>query len=129
MPPPDGGLSSAFLTDAAGSYLLPRCRVLQQTKAQPGPLDDDGVRIENTWQAMSLRATMSNDVVLDQVFFPDERAAVFTRPAPGKTWVGAAPAALQAAGLAAGRLVTGPIMLGSPKRLWIVQSSSPRDEI
>ena len=93
------------------------------------PLDDDGVRIENTWQAVSLRATMSNDVVLDQVFFPDERVAVFRRPAPGKTWVGAAPAALQAAGLAVGRLVTGPIMLGSPKRLWIVQSSSPRDEI
>ena len=59
--------------------------MLQQTKAQPGPLDDDGVRIENTWQAMSLRATMSNDVVLDQVFFPDERAAMFTQPAPGKT--------------------------------------------
>tara|TARA_B100000749_G_scaffold76471_1_gene57482 strand:- start:191 stop:319 length:129 start_codon:yes stop_codon:yes gene_type:complete len=39
------------------------------------PLDDDGVRIEDTWQAMSLRATMSNDVVLDQVFFPNGRAA------------------------------------------------------
>jgi len=44
------------------------------------PPDNDGDRIENTWQAMSLRATMSNGVVLDQVFFPDERAVVFTRP-------------------------------------------------
>ncbi len=76
------------------------------------PLGDDGVRIEDTWQAMSLRATISNDVVLDQVFFPDERAPVFTRPALGETWVDAAFAALRAAGLATGRLVTGPIMIG-----------------
>ena len=106
-----------------------RCRwVLLITRVQGAPTDqsptgpdgrclivpsgDDGVRIEDTWQAMSLRATMSNDVVLDQVFFPDERAPVFTRPAPGETWVDAAPAALRAAGLAAGRLVTGPIMIG-----------------
>ena len=106
-----------------------RCRwVLLITRVQGAPTDqsptgpdgrclivpsgDDGVRIEDTWQAMSLRATMSNDVVLDQVFFPDKRAPVFTRPAPGETWVDAAPAALRAAGLAAGRLVTGPIMIG-----------------
>ena len=76
------------------------------------PLADDGVRIDDTWQAMSLRGTMSNDVVLDHVFFPEERAPIFTRPAPGETWVESAPAALRSSGLAAGRLVTGPIMLG-----------------
>ena len=76
------------------------------------PLDDNGVTIEDTWQAMSLRGTMSNDVVLDEVFFPKERAPVFIRPAPGETWDESAPAALRSSGLAAGRLVTGPIMLG-----------------
>lgn len=76
------------------------------------PLAKDGVRIEDTWKAMSLRGTMSNDVVLDHVFFPEEQAPVFTRPSPGETSIESAPAALRAAGLASGRLVTGPIMLG-----------------
>ena len=76
------------------------------------PLANDGVRIEDTWQAMSLRGTMSNDVVLDQVFFTEEQAPVFTRPAPGETTIDSDPAALRGAGLASGRLLTGPIMLG-----------------
>ena len=64
----------------------------------PGPyplpgveLGDLGVRVEDTWQAMSLRATMSNIVVLEEVFIPEERAPVFNRPLPGEPWVASAP--------------------------------------
>ncbi|MEE8466390.1 MAG: acyl-CoA dehydrogenase family protein [Dehalococcoidia bacterium] len=37
-------------------------------------LDNPGVRIEPTWLAMSLRASMSHDVVLDEVFVREELA-------------------------------------------------------
>ena len=37
-------------------------------------LDSPGVRIEPTWQAMSLRASMSHDVVLDEVFVREDLA-------------------------------------------------------
>ena len=58
------------------------------------PLAKDGVRIEDTWKAMSLRGTMSNDVVLDHVFFPEEQAPVFTRPSPGETSIESTPRSL-----------------------------------
>ena len=41
-----------------------------------------GVRIEDNWQTMSLRASMSNDVTVEQVFVP-ENCAPFVPTAPG----------------------------------------------
>lgn len=46
------------------------------------PADNPSLRIEKTWQAMSLRASMSNDVVGEDVFVPKEMAAVDNRPRP-----------------------------------------------
>lgn len=57
--------------------------------------DAPGVRIEPTWQAMAVRASMSNDVVLEEVFIPEERAAVDNRPAPHESWLPDGPAALR----------------------------------
>lgn len=39
------------------------------------PLTAEGVRIQPTWQAMGMRGTGSNDVVLDGVFVPDAAIA------------------------------------------------------
>ncbi len=47
----------------------------------PVPLDAPGVRILDTWRALGMRATGSNDVVLDDVFVPD--AAIGARRPPG----------------------------------------------
>ena len=44
-------------------------------------INDPGLRIEDNWQTLSLRATMSNDVTIDNVFVPDERAP-YTPTAP-----------------------------------------------
>lgn len=57
--------------------------------------DAHGVRIEPTWQAMAVRASMSNDVVLEEVFIPEDRAAVDNRPAPHESWLPDGPAALR----------------------------------
>ena len=57
--------------------------------------DDPGLRIEETWQAMSLRASMSNDVVLDEVFVPEEMAPVDNRPPPHRPWMPNGPVALK----------------------------------
>ncbi len=37
------------------------------------PLSSPGVRVVETWDAMGMRATASNDVELNDVFVPDER--------------------------------------------------------
>jgi len=50
-------------------------------------MDEPGIVIEDTWDAMSLRATMSNDIVLEDVFIPEERAPVVVRPQPETVWV------------------------------------------
>jgi alkylation response protein AidB-like acyl-CoA dehydrogenase len=50
-------------------------------------LDEPGVVIEDTWNAMAMRATMSNDVVLDKVFVTEELAPVVVRPQPETIWV------------------------------------------
>jgi alkylation response protein AidB-like acyl-CoA dehydrogenase len=34
--------------------------------------DQPGISVQNTWNAMGMRATQSGDVILDQVFVPDE---------------------------------------------------------
>ncbi|MGO4614204.1 hypothetical protein AB4305_09090 [Nocardia sp. 2YAB30] len=44
------------------------------------PLDADGVRIEQTWDTLGLRASGSHTVVLEDVFVPDA-AVSLTRPA------------------------------------------------
>lgn len=45
-------------------------------------LGSPGVRIEPTWQAMSLRASMSHNIVLDEVFVPEELALVSAQQGP-----------------------------------------------
>ena len=55
---------------------------------------------------------MNNDVVLNEVFIPNYRAPVCDPPLPGESWVASALAGLRSAGLAAGRAVSGPLMLG-----------------
>jgi alkylation response protein AidB-like acyl-CoA dehydrogenase len=47
----------------------------------PVPLDAPGVRILDNWRTLGMRATGSNDIVLDDVFVPD--AAIGARRAPG----------------------------------------------
>ena len=59
------------------------------------PFDTPGVHIEPTWQAMSLRASMSNDVVLDEVFIPEEQTIVSWSPPAGVPWDPKAPVALR----------------------------------
>ena len=56
---------------------------------------EPGVRIEQTWQAMAIRASMSNDVVLEEVFIPEERAPVAMRPAPHQSWLPDGPVSLR----------------------------------
>ena len=57
--------------------------------------DETGVSIEQTWQAMAVRASMSNDVVLEELFIPEERAPVDKRPAPHQSWLPDGAAALR----------------------------------
>jgi alkylation response protein AidB-like acyl-CoA dehydrogenase len=47
----------------------------------PVPLDAPGVKILDNWRTLGMRATGSNDIVLDDVFVPD--AAVGARRKPG----------------------------------------------
>ena len=44
------------------------------------PIKSEGVRIENTWNALGMRATGSNDVIMEAVFVP-EFAVIARRPA------------------------------------------------
>jgi alkylation response protein AidB-like acyl-CoA dehydrogenase len=37
------------------------------------PLSSDGVEVLDTWDALGMRGTASNDIVLDDVFVPDDR--------------------------------------------------------
>jgi len=50
-------------------------------------LDGLGVTIADTWNAMAMRATMSNDVILDNVSVSEELAPVVVRPQPETVWV------------------------------------------
>jgi alkylation response protein AidB-like acyl-CoA dehydrogenase len=47
----------------------------------PVPLNAPGVKILDNWRTLGMRATGSNDIVLDDVFVPD--AAIGARRAPG----------------------------------------------
>jgi len=44
------------------------------------PHDAEGVRIEETWNHLGMRASGSHDVILDHVFVPDDHAADLRRP-------------------------------------------------
>ncbi len=59
------------------------------------PTAQPGLTIEDTWLAMSVRGSMSNDVLLDQVFVAEEMAPVSNRPAPHDVWLPNGPAALK----------------------------------
>ncbi len=58
-------------------------------------MDEPGLKIEDTWDAMSLRGTMSNDVVLTNVFVTEEQAPVVVRPSPETVWVPNLPSAFR----------------------------------
>ena len=45
-----------------------------------------GVRIEDTWKAMALRASMSHHVVLEEVFVPEEQAPAHNIPHIDDPW-------------------------------------------
>ena len=59
------------------------------------PTSQSGLTIEPTWQAMAARGSMSNDVVLDNVFVPEAMAPISVRPAPHESWLPNGPAALK----------------------------------
>ena len=44
------------------------------------PIQSEGIRIENTWNTLGMRATGSNDVIMEQVFVP-EFSIIARRPA------------------------------------------------
>ena len=57
--------------------------------------DDPRLKIEETWRAMSLRASMSNDIVVDDIFVPEGQSLVDNRPPPHKPWLPNGPVALR----------------------------------
>ncbi|MDA0263962.1 MAG: acyl-CoA dehydrogenase family protein [Chloroflexi bacterium] len=59
------------------------------------PSSQDGLTIDPTWMAMAARGSMTNDVLLDQVFVPEDMAPVGLRPAPHEPWLPNGPAALK----------------------------------
>jgi len=46
------------------------------------PRDTPGIRLQNNWDTLSIRASSSHDIIWDNVFVPEERA----RPRPIRTW-------------------------------------------
>ena len=83
-----------FSSGSPAGQLLVTSAVLADDAAGPTvlhfavPLGAPGVRIEETWRTMGMRATGSHDVVLDGVFVPD--AAIGVRRPAGK-WHPAVP--------------------------------------
>ena len=59
------------------------------------PTSQAGLTIEETWLSMAARGSITNDVLLDQVFVCEEMAPVSTRPAPYEPWLPNGPAALK----------------------------------
>jgi alkylation response protein AidB-like acyl-CoA dehydrogenase len=59
------------------------------------PTSQQGLTIEDTWMSMSARGSMTNDVVLDQVFVAEDMAPVSCRPAPHEPWLPHGPAVLK----------------------------------
>ena len=59
------------------------------------PTSQTGLTIEPTWRAMAARGSMSNDVILDNVFVSEAMAPIAVRPAPHESWLPSGPAALK----------------------------------
>ena len=59
------------------------------------PTSQAGLSIEETWLSMSARGSMTNDVILDQVFVSEEHAPAAKRPAPHEPWLPNGPAVLK----------------------------------
>ncbi len=59
------------------------------------PTSQPGLTIEPTWQAMAARGSMTNDVLLDNVFVAEDMAPIARRPAPHEPWLPNGPAALK----------------------------------
>ena len=59
------------------------------------PTSQPGLTIEQTWMAMAARGSLTNDVLLDQVFVPEDMAPLANRPAPHEPWLPNGPAALK----------------------------------
>lgn len=88
----DGGFRvsgrKVFSSGSPSGQLLVTCALYEDPVAGPTvlhfgvPLNAPGVRIEETWRALGMRGTGSNDVVLEGVFVPD--AAVGVRRPAGK---------------------------------------------
>jgi len=88
------------------------------------PTAQPGLTIEDTWLAMSVRGSMSNDVLLDQVFVAEDMAPVSNRPAPHDVWLPNGPAALKVPTKA--RVWMSSMMRGWPRLLWTRPSNSAR---
>ena len=59
------------------------------------PTSQPGLTIDETWMAMAARGSMTHDVVLDQVFVPEDMAPVDNRPLSYQPWLPNGPAALK----------------------------------
>ncbi|GIT44346.1 MAG: hypothetical protein Ct9H300mP11_22820 [Chloroflexota bacterium] len=81
----DGGLSLAGLISRPGFF--PSTMVDGENRFMIIPTSQAGLTIEPTWQAMAARGSMSNDVLLDNVFVPQDMAPIAVRPAPHESWL------------------------------------------
>ncbi|MDF0748639.1 acyl-CoA/acyl-ACP dehydrogenase [Marinobacter sp. 71-i] len=73
-----------FVSGAPGANVLVTSSVTESDQGPEiihfsVPFNSDGIRIENNWDTLGMRATGSNDVILDNVFVPDA-AVVARRP-------------------------------------------------
>jgi len=59
------------------------------------PTSQPGLTIEETWLSMSARGSMTNDVLLDQVFVAEDMAPVAVLPAAHESWLPNGPVALK----------------------------------
>ncbi|MCH2499809.1 MAG: acyl-CoA dehydrogenase family protein [Dehalococcoidia bacterium] len=59
------------------------------------PTSQPGLTIEETWFAMAARGSMTHDVLLDNVFVPENMAPVSKRPAPHAPWLPDGPPVLK----------------------------------
>ena len=77
-----------FGSGSPGGHLLMTMAIYEDPKDGPTvlhfpvPLDAPGVKVLDNWRTLGMRATGSNDILLENVFVPD--AAVGVRRAPGK---------------------------------------------